>query len=110
MSLKDMRLTKQRKAKLRQLYNHANVLHNIAWEARYALNKEVDKIIFKCKTLAEAESARAKLDELLKFSAWPAPANPKPKRSSCHSGDMDILGFCGYHHISGLKNPPKKTT
>lgn len=79
--------------KLRQLFNHANVLHNLAWEAKFSLNNEIDRIMLKCKTKAEFNKRMEEFEELFKCKLWEFPSNPKPKRDYSHSGDISPYGI-----------------
>ena len=98
MKSKKFHLRDKHKTHLRQLYNHANVLHNLAWEARFALEKEVDQLTLQCQTKEDWQQLRQQLTMILHCQSWQSPQNPPPKRSYSHSGNIEIFGFYSFQH------------
>jgi len=84
--------------KLRQLYNHANVLHDLAWEAEHKLQCVVERMVFKCKTKEEYHKLYSELNEVFRGGLWEPPTNPKPKRKTSHGGDVDFFNFYCFQH------------
>lgn len=101
------KVTKKQLAKIRQMYNHANVLHNVAWEAEYAFHKEIDKLFLKCESVKEWQELRSKMTELIHCKLWNCPDNPKPNRPVSHSGNIDMAGFYTYSYLEEMREKEK---
>jgi hypothetical protein len=76
----------------------------MAWEAKHALEVEVNKTLGKSKTKKEFHDKLAEFDELFHCLPWEFPANPRPKRTHSHSGDVSPAGFLAFSFESGLKH------
>jgi len=102
-----MEMKKDPKEHLRQLYNHANVLHNVAWEARKTLEDATDKLVSKCKTEEEFNDILSCLEETLFCEQWDFPKNPKPNRAYSHSGNIGLLSFEAHYKKAKMEENKK---
>jgi hypothetical protein len=91
------KLSSKQEDHIRQLYNHANVLHDVAWEAKRAYEEAVGKMVRKCKSKEEFDALFYEVDSLLHCVPLPLPPNPKPKRPTGHSGNLDIFSFWDWY-------------
>lgn len=101
------KITKKQADLLRQMYNHANVLHNVAWEAQYNFHAQTHKLFLKCKSVKEWQELQSKITELIHCKLWKCPENPKPKRPISHSGNTGLCGFYSYHHLETMREKEK---
>ena len=89
-------MKQETKDKLRQLYNHANVLHNVAWEARFAYDEMALGLLKKAKTVEEFEKLKTEIYNTIRHDIGRLPEYPRPNRPTSHSGDVDTISFWAY--------------